>query len=471
MDPIFNFPGWNHSALKPIEKDKEPNKEKSQPIQVIFPFSKSDSQYIHEKIFNETPNVQIKSTIYLDRKPSLQCDRTAFCSFDGLFAKTSIGTWTDDMRNQVIEKLIKKGLPLKKVSIEQIYLLLISNQKMIFNDPDLKYPAFFEGGALYQKSLQASATENNGVQPLQELTKQYIPFELEIHSDRKITLLFNKLAESFINQGGFKKLYKAYSLTKPKMFTYSISRSDVDGDKAMEREEKFLPICSAKHSNIIKIYDIFYYTIKMNNEYIPTQIINMRFYSSDIFRLITEDSNEKIKDQLKIQYCCQIAEGIQFLHNQNIIHRDLKVENLLIHSKKGISITDFGLAAFVHQVDECKKPLGSFTFVSPEGYDPNFQKGKPHDIWSLGCVFWLFLKETTYPWYDEASKEKGNTSELLEIMEDYDYNGLEVNSLLSRLLWNMLRFKPKNRWNINQVLSFLNRLNANFVNNPNYKLS
>lgn len=99
---------------------------------------------------------------------------------------------------------------------------------------------------------------------------------------------------------------------------------------------------------------------------------------------------EKVPEDYLALICMQILEGLKTLHLNNVVHRDVKLGNILVNSSGSVKVTDFGISK---NLDEsaivCDTFVGTATHMSPErvlGEDYNFSA----DIWSLGlCVFEL----------------------------------------------------------------------------------
>ena len=90
------------------------------------------------------------------------------------------------------------------------------------------------------------------------------------------------------------------------------------------------------------------------------------------------------EEQVKF-YALQIAEAIGYLHAQNIIHRDLKLENILVEEDGYLAIIDFGLAKMLDKDAEASSFCGTPEYLSPEmvaqlGHD------KTVDWWALGVL-------------------------------------------------------------------------------------
>ncbi|GLV46209.1 nimA-like kinase [Carabus blaptoides fortunei] len=95
----------------------------------------------------------------------------------------------------------------------------------------------------------------------------------------------------------------------------------------------------------------------------------------------------KQKDALNI--FCQILLGLDHIHSKNIIHRDMKCENILITGMKFdlIKIADFGISKLLECDGKANTIIGTPNYLAPEVCD-----GKPYDmksdIWSLGCILY-----------------------------------------------------------------------------------
>lgn len=90
-------------------------------------------------------------------------------------------------------------------------------------------------------------------------------------------------------------------------------------------------------------------------------------------------------------YMKQILSGVVYLHNNKIIHRDLKLGNLFLNDELQIKIGDFGLATKIEFDGERKKTLcGTPNYIAPEILN---KKGHSYevDIWSIGCIMYTLL--------------------------------------------------------------------------------
>ncbi|KAL3702426.1 hypothetical protein R1sor_020448 [Riccia sorocarpa] len=87
-----------------------------------------------------------------------------------------------------------------------------------------------------------------------------------------------------------------------------------------------------------------------------------------------------------IAYTGQILKGLKYLHDMNVVHRDIKGSNILVDVKGTCKLADFGLSKQISALDQIKSCKGSAYWMAPEVIDPKKTSGVAADIWSLGCT-------------------------------------------------------------------------------------
>ena len=163
----------------------------------------------------------------------------------------------------------------------------------------------------------------------------------------------------------------------------------------------------------------------------------------DLFSYIK--SLGKLEESETKRICLNIVEGISYLHSNNILHRDLKLGNILLTEDKSAKIADFGLAAQLSDLSEERTTLcGTPNYISPEIVSRR-PYGLSSDLWSLGCI--LFACLTGHPPFDSPSIQ----DTLLKLKDMRLYLPKDLSAEASDLIQDLLNWDPHNRLNIFQV--------------------
>ena len=192
-----------------------------------------------------------------------------------------------------------------------------------------------------------------------------------------------------IKSGGFAEVYLAENILNKKLV--AIKKTDIkyfstDEIYNLTREGRLLS--NLNHPNIIKIYCYYTYENYLYNvmEYAKggelTQYINSK---KDI-------PEEKIKSIFK-----QIYDAVKYIHNKNIIHRDLKTNNVVFldQEKTKVAIIDFGISSTFSGGDVLN--AGTLKYLPPETFQENNKNSIKIDMWALGVILYiLYFKKFPY---------------------------------------------------------------------------
>ncbi|CAG9782267.1 unnamed protein product [Diatraea saccharalis] len=161
-----------------------------------------------------------------------------------------------------------------------------------------------------------------------------------------------------------------------------VSVSRRDERRNVEREVEVMR--RLRHPRLIQLYDAYDWGKYMC---VVLELIT----GGELFeRVIDEDF--VLTERACTVFMRQICEGIEFVHRQNILHLDMKPENILCLTKTGnrIKIIDFGLARFYDPEKKLQVLFGTPEFVAPEVV--NFdQIGYGTDMWSVGVICYVLL--------------------------------------------------------------------------------
>ena len=150
-----------------------------------------------------------------------------------------------------------------------------------------------------------------------------------------------------------------------------------------KREIEILQLC--QHPNIIKLLDTF-----ENEDYI--YIVMECLKGGDLFTYL-EKRKFKISEARACEIIHSLAAALYYLHSYGIVHRDIKLDNILMEDDSETSeakIVDFGLSKMIGPNEYCNEPFGTFGYVAPEVLSQE-PYDKAVDIWGLGVVAYILL--------------------------------------------------------------------------------
>ena len=246
-----------------------------------------------------------------------------------------------------------------------------------------------------------------------------------------------------IKSGGYGEVLLGKNVLTNKLI--SIKRINIKGfstDDLYNISRESLYLSNLKHKNIIKMYCSYQY---------KDYLYNIMDYAEggELSQLINSDieiPEFKIKDIFK-----QIIEGVKFIHGKNVIHRDLKPNNILFLDKEKthIVIIDFGISGISNGLNKEIIKAGTFKFTPPEILSKNnFQSSNKIDIWSLGVILYLMYFKK-YPFDGINDKEIRKKVERDELKFPI---GIKIRKSLVNLLRGMFEKNAKRRIDCNDYL-------------------
>lgn len=146
------------------------------------------------------------------------------------------------------------------------------------------------------------------------------------------------------------------------------------------------------HPNIVQFLGIYYPSSSAKLSW----IIMERMYIS-LTNLLEKFSAEEISYFTKTCILCDVSLGLRFLHGENVVHRDISSNNILLTNHLVAKISDLGVAKIIN-ANESKihtSVPGTSIFMPPEALSVNPQYGNPVDVFSLGCVI---IHMATHEW-------------------------------------------------------------------------
>jgi len=206
-----------------------------------------------------------------------------------------------------------------------------------------------------------------------------------------------------LGEGAYSKVKCAYSQRLNKNVAIKCINTQVAPkdfvEKFLPRELKTLPILH--HENIVRVFEI----LEASNGCV--YIVMEEAPNGDLLRYI-QHKGALPEPEIR-RYFWQLCQAIQYCHSQNICHRDLKCENLLLDKDHKLLLTDFGFSRPVifnnnGSVNLSSTFCGSAAYAAPEiiqghPYDPRM-----HDMWSMGVI--LYIMACGHMPFDDSNVKK-----------------------------------------------------------------
>ena len=171
------------------------------------------------------------------------------------------------------------------------------------------------------------------------------------------------------------QVFKAKNVTNNKYFAMKIIpyKEDNKLKELIETEVKTLHAC--KSDFIIKVY-----STHLDNGCVQ---ILLEFMDKGTLQDVMKKV-KKIPESILGVMTVQMISGLNYLHSNKIIHRDIKPTNILVNSKGYVKISDFGVSGYLKDTNEERKTmLGTYMYMSPERISHETYTSKS-DIWSIG---------------------------------------------------------------------------------------
>ncbi|KAK7796888.1 hypothetical protein U0070_011670 [Myodes glareolus] len=138
---------------------------------------------------------------------------------------------------------------------------------------------------------------------------------------------------------------------------------------------------------------------------------------------------------------CQMACAVHYCHDNDIAHRDIKLENILLDGKGNIKLCDFGLAIRVSSGQKCKGFCGTVEYGAPELFGDTEYDARAADIWSMAVVLYVMVT-ASFPF---KAKTYPDMKELMLNPIYYIPSTLYQNVLLVHLIGHLFTVKPEQR--------------------------
>lgn len=260
---------------------------------------------------------------------------------------------------------------------------------------------------------------------------------IEKYNDEKAFLGNYEILEE-LGEGSYAKVKLIKDKKTEDLFALKVYRRSQLTDE-LRKQNLSLEIsllASLKHPGIVS----FIKAVEAKNHI----YIIMEFVSKVSLYDFIDAQGGRLSEYIAKRIFYQLVQAVNYLHSKSIVHRDLKIQNILLQSINSVKLIDFGFAC---EDQKLKIFCGTPSYMAPEIVERQPYKGKPADIWALGVILYKMLTGL-FPF--KASSE----NELYKKISKLQYNTSIINNKLGAdLLKEIFVIDPAKRLTATDILN------------------
>ena len=204
----------------------------------------------------------------------------------------------------------------------------------------------------------------------------------EFYRDFQTTMEFYEIKNQ-IGEGCFGKVYLAKQvITNRQVALKLISKKGEENKDIIKKVHKEVRILKSinNHKNVIKLYEVFE----------DEGYVYLVFEFAEKGDLVQYFKNNMLFEEPNLKkFFKSIMEGIQYIHKNNVIHRDLKLDNILLDKNINPKLCDFGISSEYKPGVAINDTGGTPAYLAPEVIKSEGNITPKSDIWSLGVMLYL----------------------------------------------------------------------------------
>ncbi|CAL1265467.1 unnamed protein product [Larinioides sclopetarius] len=228
-----------------------------------------------------------------------------------------------------------------------------------------------------------------------------------------------------------------HALTKERVAVKILDKSKLDNKTQKMLAREILSMETLHHPHVIRLYEVLE---TLSRIYLVMEYAN----GGELFHRISQHGS--FSEKAARPLFAQITAAVDHMHSHNIVHRDLKAENVFFHGPNTVKVGDFGFSTYIQDSQEPLRTFcGSPPYAAPELFRDDSYVGPMVDVWALGVLLY-FMLTASMPF--KATTVSGLKKQILE--GEYtipDYLSTECHYLIVGIL----KQDPKSRTTLEQL--------------------
>ena len=259
-----------------------------------------------------------------------------------------------------------------------------------------------------------------------------------------------------IGQGMSGKVYKARHKKENRFYAIKkLNFNEINEKERIAIQDEVNLLKGLKHPNIVTYKDSFFDSDNCLN------IVMVFCEMGDMYTKIHKQKGEYFPEEQILLWLAQLCLALSYVHDKQILHRDIKTQNIFIQNEHTIRIGDFGIAKGYNQNQDLGGSLiGTPLYMAPEVYNSSKKYSFRSDIWSLGCCIFEMcnLKNAFEAKSWNAVFVKVNKGQRAPLNNKYSID-------MKNLVDSMLSVNGKNRPTIASILEkpFMKPIVGNYI--------
>ena len=259
-----------------------------------------------------------------------------------------------------------------------------------------------------------------------------------------------------LGEGNTSKVYLGRELSTNNHAAIKILKEEFlrrDSDSILSVHNEITILKNLDHAGIIKMYEYgdAGQVVKPSGRVIENLVyIVMEFVQGGLLFDLCQTMGAMGEDAGRF-FLAQMLDSLDYMHGKRVVHRDLKLENILIDDQLNLKVADFGFACY-KSIDTLKSYRGTMTYMAPEIKEGKQYKGTEVDVFSIGVILFIIV-QGIFP-FKEARKEEYFYNLLLQGKIDTYFqkvNGGNLSPEFKDLILKFFAYDGKNRPTIEQI--------------------